>query len=68
MYWLKKKSDPNRAKNTSVTATDAAENLGFLKKLTSSIGVGVCSSHTMNAPSSANPPTNPISTLGAVQP
>ena len=32
MYWLRKKIDPNRAKNTNVTAIDAAENRGFLKK------------------------------------
>ena len=49
MYWLRKKIEPNIAKNTSVTAIDAAEKRGFLKKLTSSIGSGVWSSQRMNA-------------------
>ena len=68
MYWLRKKIDPNMAKNTNVTAIDAAENRGFLKKLTSSIGSGVWSSHRMNATSIAAPPMKPMSTGVAVQP
>src|SRR5947208_13906183 len=66
MYCDRKNSAPNIAKNTSVTATDAAENRGFLKNETSSIGSGVCSSHRMNAPSVTNPTTNAPTTTGAV--
>ena len=58
MYWLRKNSDPNMAKNTKVTASDAAVNRGFLKKRTSSIGCGLCSSHSTNEVSSTTPMAN----------
>ena len=38
MYWLTKNSDPNMAKNTNVTAIDAAVNRGLAKNPISSIG------------------------------
>ena len=55
MYWVRKNSEPNMAKKTSVTAIDAAENRGFAKNVTSSIGSGVWSSQRMN-PTSIAPP------------
>jgi hypothetical protein len=38
MYWVRKNSDPNIAKKTSVTETLAAVNRGFSKNRTFSIG------------------------------
>ena len=53
-YWLTKNSEPNIAKNTSVTATDAAVNRGFGEERTSSIGWSVMRSQRTNAVSSTS--------------
>src|SRR3954468_6097422 len=65
-YCVNKNIEPNRAKNVSVMALLAAGKRAFLKNVMSSIGVGVCSSHTMNEPSRTTPATNATITLGAV--
>jgi hypothetical protein len=41
MYWLTKSSDPNMAKNTKVTAIEAAVNRGLAKKPSSRMGWSV---------------------------
>ena len=56
------------AKNVSVMALLAAVKRGFWKKRMSSIGVGVCSSQTMNDAIATMPTANEPSTSGSVQP
>src|SRR5262245_52501249 len=67
-YWDRKNSAPNIEKNTNVTAADAAENLGFLKNVTSSIGWSERASHTMNTASNTTPIANAPRITGSVQP
>ena len=68
MYCVRKNSDPNNAKNTNVTARDAAEKRGLAKNETSSIGFGTCSSHATNATSSTAPTTKAATIRGDVHP
>ncbi len=56
------------AKKVSVMALLAAVNRGLRKKRMSSIGVGVCSSQTMNDAIATAPTANEPSTSGSVQP
>ena len=48
--WVRKKKDPVRAKNTSVTAMLAALKRGLRKNWIFSMGWSVCSSQATNAP------------------
>ena len=63
-----KKSAPNIEKKTNVIAADAAENRGFLKNETSSIGWSECASHVMKAASSSTPITKAPTITGSDQP
>ena len=56
------------AKNTSVTATDAAENRGLAKKRTSRIGWSVWRSHSVNAVNSTTAATKQPTMSGSLQP
>src|SRR6187399_593505 len=68
MYWLTKNSDPNMAKNTKVTAIDAAVKRGLAKKPSSRIGWSVCRSQNTNDVSDTTATTNEPITSGSVQP
>ena len=59
---------PNSARNASVIAPLAAENRGFSKNRTSSIGLEHLSSHTKNPTRIAPPTTNPPRTVVDVHP
>src|SRR5205814_9222574 len=58
-YCVMRKSVPNNAKNVMVIAPLAALNLGFLKKLRSSIGLDVLRSHRRNAARTTPPMVKP---------
>ena len=59
---------PNDAANVSVIVAEAAENRGFLKKRTSSMGFGLWASHAANPTTKTAPTTMGTSTRGEPQP
>jgi hypothetical protein len=65
---VRRKSVPNKAKNTSMMATDAPVKRGFSKKCMSSMGWSLWSSHATNVPSTTVPTANATSTGPCVQP
>src|SRR5882757_2073635 len=66
--WLTKNSEPNIAKNTNVTATDAAVNRGLAKNDTSRFGAGQRRSHSTNAVGSTTAAMNDATISGSPQP
>src|SRR2546423_10753654 len=67
-YCVSRNVDAKNPKNVSVMVADAAEDRGFLKKRTSSIGRGVCDSHHANNPRKTAPPPTHVVTTGANHP
>ena len=68
MYCVTRNSEPNSAKNVSVTAALAAENRGLRKKPRFSIGCAWRDSHRMNAPSVEAAMTKAVSVRADIQP
>ena len=67
-YWLTKNSEPNRAKNTSVMAPDAALNRALANRRTSRRGCDERRSHNTNATSRTTAETSEATITGSPQP
>ncbi len=68
MYWVKRNSVPNIAKNVMVMAPEAALNRGLRKNSTSSIGWSLRFSWRAKAPSSSTATPNAPRMIPSVQP
>ena len=65
---MRRKIEPNIAKNSSVMPALAAVKRGFFQNDVSSIGLGVYDSHHANAPSTTSATANAARMLALVQP